>query len=279
LLSHQLSGSAGLIGLLVTYLLDLSGIMTFLLYQYSLFESNLISFERCRAFTKVEVENDANTKLPVANYSRLWPESGEIEFKNYYAKYRPNLPFVLKDVSFKIFGSEKIGVVGRTGSGKSTTLLALLRIIEAHAGQIFIDNVDISQIGLDDLRKKITIIPQDPLLYKGTLKQNLDLLGIYSEAQMWKALEKVCMKDKFVEAGLESEIKEGGENLSAGEKQLICIARAILNKNKIILVDEATSSIDNVTEEAILESIRENFKDCTVITIAHRLKTIISSDR
>lgn len=274
-----MSGSAGLIGLLVTYLLDLSGIMTFLLYQYSLFESNLISFERCRAFTKVEVENDANTKLPVANYSRLWPESGEIEFKNYYAKYRPNLPFVLKDVSFKIFGSEKIGVVGRTGSGKSTTLLALLRIIEAHAGQIFIDNVDISQIGLDDLRKKITIIPQDPLLYKGTLKQNLDLLGIYSEAQMWKALEKVCMKDKFVEAGLESEIKEGGENLSAGEKQLICIARAILNKNKIILVDEATSSIDNVTEEAILESIRENFKDCTVITIAHRLKTIISSDR
>jgi len=279
LLSHQLSGSAGLIGLLVTYLLDLSGIMTFLLYQYSLFESNLISFERCRAFTKVEVENDANTKLPVANYSRSWPESGEIEFKNYYAKYRPNLPFVLKDVSFKIHGSEKIGVVGRTGSGKSTTLLSLLRIIEAHAGQIFIDNVDISQIGLDDLRKKITIIPQDPLLYKGTLKQNLDLLGIYSEAQMWKALEKVCMKDKFLEAGLESEVKEGGENLSAGEKQLICIARAILNKNKIILVDEATSSIDNVTEEAILESIKENFKDCTVITIAHRLKTIISSDR
>jgi len=277
--SRNLGGSPGLMGLLIVYLLDISGLMTGFLNHYSTFESNLISFERCRAFTKVEVEKDAETKLPVTNYSSSWPAKGEIELKNYYAKYRPNLPYVLKDVSFKIFGGEKVGVVERTGSGKSTTLLAILRIIEAHKGSILIDNVDISDIGLDDLRKKITIIPQDPLLYKGSLRSNLDLLDQYNDDQIWVALEKVCMKDKFLQFGLDSEVKEGGENLSAGEKQLICIARAILNKSKIILVDEATSSIDNVTEETILESIRENFKGCTMITIAHRLKTIIESDK
>ena len=118
------------------------------------------------------------------------------------------------------------------------------------------------------------------MLFKGTLRNNLDLLNKYTDEELWESLEKVCMKEKFQgESGLDTEIKEGGENLSAGEKQLLCIARAILNKNKIILVDEATSSIDNVTEETILESIRENFKDCTMITIAHRLKTIIESDR
>ena len=186
---------------------------------------------------------------------------------------------MLKNVSFKINGGEKIGVVGRTGSGKSTTLLSLLRIIEPNSGHIFVDGVDISKLGLDDLRRKITIIPQDPLLYKGTLKTNLDLLGQYKDEDIWKALEKAHMSHKFKRFGLSSEVKEGGENFSAGEKQLLCIARAILNKNKVILVDEATSSIDNVTEETILESIHENFKDCTMITIAHRLKTIIGSDK
>ena len=199
--------------------------------------------------------------------------------KNYFTKYRPTLPYVLKDVSFKINANEKIGVVGRTGSGKSTLFLSLLRIIEPQSGKIFIDGVDITEMGLDDLRTKVTIIPQDPLLYKGTVRSNLDLLEEYSDQQIWKALEKVCLKAKFEEGGLDMEIKEGGENLSAGEKQLMCIGRAILKKNKIILIDEATSSIDSVTEEAILASIRENFKDCTVITIAHRLKTIIESDR
>ncbi len=172
-----------------------------------------------------------------------------------------------------------MGVVGRTGSGKSTTLLCLLRIIESPKGQILIDGVDISQIGLDDLRRKITIIPQDPLLYKGTVRSNLDLFNQYEDQEVWKALEKVCMRNKFLFTGLDSEIREGGENLSAGEKQLLCIARAILSKSKIILIDEATSSIDNVTEEVILQSIHDNFKDCTMITIAHRLKTIIGSDK
>jgi len=270
----------GLIGLLITYLLDLNNNLIQVLQTFSNFESNLISFERCKAFTEVDTEKSHNTMVPLANYDHYsWPNHGEIEVKNYFTKYRPTLPYVLKDISFKIHPSEKIGVVGRTGSGKSTLFLSLLRIIEPQSGKVYIDGVDIAEMGLDDLRTKITIIPQDPLLYKGTVRSNLDLLEEYSDLQVWKALEKVCLKQKFQEVGLNSEIKEGGENLSAGEKQLMCIGRAILKKNKIILIDEATSSIDSVTEEAILASIRENFKDCTVITIAHRLKTIIESDR
>jgi len=279
LFSQHIGDSPALLGLLITYLLDLSGSMIQVLQQLGVFEAQLISFERCRAFTEVQAENESKTFGQVTNYSSSWPQNGEIEFKNYFAKYRPNLPFVLRNVSFKIHGGEKIGVVGRTGSGKSTTLLSLLRIIEAHSGQIFIDGVDISKLGLDDLRRKITIIPQDPLLYKGTLRTNLDLLGQYKDQDIWTALEKVHMNHKFKQFGLSSDVKEGGENFSAGEKQLLCIARAILNKNKVILVDEATSSIDNVTEETIIESIHENFKDCTMITIAHRLKTIIGSDK
>lgn len=181
--------------------------------------------------------------------------------------------------------------MGRTGSGKSTLFLTILRIIESEQGTILIDDVDISKLGLSDLRRKITIIPQvlslcnflkskDPLLYKGSLRDNLDLLHEHSDEVIWDCLEKVQMKSKFENSlGLLTEIKEGGENLSAGEKQLLCIARAILNKSKIILIDEATSNIDTGTEQKILNTIRSNFLDCTVLTIAHRLKTIISSDR
>jgi len=145
----------------------------------------------------VEIEKESITKNSVKNYTRQWPQQGQIQFKGYYAKYRPNLPFVLRNVSFQINASEKIGVVGRTGSGKSTLLLSLLRIIESQQGSIYIDGVDITQLGLDDLRKKITIIPQDPLLYKGSLRSNLDILNQYSDEQIWKALESVCMKNKF----------------------------------------------------------------------------------
>lgn len=170
--------------------------------------------------------------------------------------------------------------MGRTGSGKSTLFLSLLRIIEPSQGSIFIDGVDISKLGLDDLRRVITIIPQDPMLYKGTIRENLDLLKQYTDEELWQSLERVCMKEKFEqESGLDTEIKEGGENLSAGEKQLLCISRAILAKAKIILIDEATSNIDPKTEQTILDTIHNSFRDCTVITVAHRLKTIINSDR
>jgi len=156
----------------------------------------------------------------------------------------------------------------------------LLRVLEPSQGSIEIDGVDISQIGLDDLRNKITIIPQDPMLFKGTLRENMDLLKQYTDEQLWQSLERVCMKEKFEgENGLDTAIKDGGDNLSAGEKQLLCIGRAILANTKIILIDEATSNIDPKTEQTILDTIHNCFQDCTVITVAHRLKTIINSDR
>jgi len=154
----------------------------------------------------VEIEKESVTKNSVKNYTKQWPQQGQIQFRGYYAKYRPNLPFVLRNVSFQINASEKVGVVGRTGSGKSTLLLSLLRIIESQQGSIYIDGVDTSQLGLDDLRKKITIIPQDPLLYKGSLRSNLDILNQYSDDQIWKALESVCMKNKFKQYGLLTDV-------------------------------------------------------------------------
>ena len=170
--------------------------------------------------------------------------------------------------------------------------MSLLRILEPSQGEIDIDDVDISRLGLDDLRRKLTIIPQvllfhgrifmfkDPMLFKGTLRNNLDLLNKYTDEELWESLEKVCMKEKFQqENGLDTEIKEGGENLSAGERQLLCIGRAILAQSKIILIDEATSNIDPNTEQTILDTIQNSFRDCTVITVAHRLKTIINSDK
>ena len=158
--------------------------------------------------------------------------------------------------------------------------MSLLRIIEPTHGSIFIDGVDISPVGLDDLRNKITVIPQDPMLFKGTLRENLDLLHQFTDEQLWASLERVCLKSKFeAENGLDTAIKDGGGNLSAGEKQLLCIGRAILAQSKIILIDEATSNIDPKTEQTILDTINNSFQDCTVITVAHRLKTIINSDK
>ena len=210
-----------------------------------------------------------------------WPQLGDIQFKNFYLKYRPETELVLKDLSFTIKDNEKIGVVGRTGAGKSTLCLALWRIVEAHSGAIFIDGVDISQIGLEQLRDKITIIPQDPTLFNGTLRFNLDPQGIYTDDELLEltsqaALDKLIARD---DKGLDQPIEEHGQNLSSGEKQLLWIWRAILKKNKIVLMDEATANIDIKTEQVIQKLIKEKFKDSTVITIAHRLNTIINSDK
>jgi len=274
--------SAGLVALLIIYVIRINDDISYLFLMSSYFEFQLISLERCKKFTEVEGEAPAKTKEPekVENMTSNWPARGSIEFKNYFVKYRPNLPHVIDNLSVSINSGEKVGVVGRKGSGKSTFFLSLLRIIEPTHGSIFIDGVDISQVGLDDLRNKITAIPQDPMLFKGTLRENLDLLKRYSDEQLWESLEKVCLKSKFEsENGLDTAIKDNGENLSAGEKQLLCIGRAILAQSKIILIDEATSNIDPKTEQTILDTINNSFKDCTVITVAHRLKTIINSDR
>jgi ATP-binding cassette subfamily C (CFTR/MRP) protein 1 len=186
----------------------------------------------------------------------------------------------LNKLNLRIKGGEKIGIVGRTGSGKSTLMLSLLRLLEAKEGEILIDGINIENVPLEELRRRVTVIPQDPQLFEGSLKENVDVLGEFTYEEIQKTLEAVNLGNLTrSKAGLDYQIKSGGENLSAGEKQMICIARALLKKSKVILIDEATSSIDMNNEEVFLNIVRERFSHSTVIMIAHRLKTIIKCDK
>ncbi|XP_046390511.1 ATP-binding cassette sub-family C member 5-like [Ischnura elegans] len=210
-----------------------------------------------------------------------WPQNGDIEFNNVQLRHRPNLPLVLFGINAKIAGGEKVGVVGRTGAGKSSLLGALLRLVKLSAGNIKIDGIDVSKVCLHKLRSTIAIIPQDPVLFHGTLRYNLDPFSEHADESIWQALEKSHLKDKVMKEDkqLLMVVESDGENFSVGEKQLICLARALLRRNKILLLDEATASVDLETDSLIQNTVREEFSSCTVITIAHRIHTITSYDR
>jgi len=272
--------SDGYAGLLLTLAASITGDLSWYVRQATQLESQMNTVERILHYTATPSE--APLIIEDHRPPPEWPNHGKIEFKNVSMRYRKDLDLVLKEVSFTILPREKIGVVGRTGAGKSSLTDILFRLVEPESsGSISIDEIDIGQLGLRDLRSRLAIIPQDPFLFSGTIRSNLDPFTLYTDTAVWVALERVHMADfvRSLALGLSYEINEKGSNLSVGQRQLLCMGRALLRETTILVVDEATASVDNETDALIQQTIRSEFKNRTVLTVAHRLNTIMDSDR
>ena len=237
-------------------------------------EISMIGLERCKTLLKIETEKNPEKNNIQELEEKNWPNEGKINFINVSTSYRPDTPLVLKDINIEIKPGEKIGIVGRTGSGKSSLILSLCRIIEPKLGKILIDDEDIKNVNLEYLRDKLSIVPQDPFLIESTVRDNIDPLNKYTDEEILEVMDDFGIFKKMGKEKLNIKIKENGKNLSLGEKQLISFARAIIKKNKIIILDEATSSLDTETEKIIQKNMKYYFKDCTVIIIAHHLQMV-----
>ena len=268
------------LGLLIGYTLRMIENTYGLFEQYINVEKMFSSVVNCEAYTHIVQENISETPLDKKLIKEGFPKRGKIEFVNLYVRYRPDSQLVLKNINFTIEPGQKIGIVGRTGSGKTTLCLSLFRILEASTGKILIDNQDISQIGLELLRESIAFIPQDPKLIDGTLRENIDPFGEYSDDDIIFQLNLIGLAYLLDEDdGLDGVIESEGTNFSVGEKQLICITRAMLRQCKIIIMDEANSSFDYRTDLLIQKSLVKSFEGCTLITVAHKIKTILGYDK
>ncbi|XP_046996199.1 ATP-binding cassette sub-family C member 5-like isoform X3 [Schistocerca americana] len=266
-------------GLALSYSAHISGIFQYTVRLVSETEMRFISVERINSYLRKLMPEDFKTAK--INVLPEWPTKGRIEFKNVSLCYREGLPNVLMGINFIIESAEKIGIVGRTGSGKSSLVAAIYRMAELSSGKITVDGVNIADVKLQHLRSRLSVIPQDPVLFSGTIRSNLDVNCQYTDAEIWLALERTKLRDKVLsmKGQLDAKVTQEGDSLSTGEKQLLCLARALLRNCKILILDEATAAVDPETEACVQSTIESEFQHCTVLTIAHRLNTVMHCDR